>query len=133
MAAPIRRGRAERPLFKLKLEALRATPNAEKSQSPSFHVVPFTEQNKTRNDLPVPALISRDVTSGDFKMINTYLRPRGSTPNAEPGEIIADKTTVTPEVQAAAERVAPSSARIPASVNKVPKKRMRLVKRRGSR
>jgi hypothetical protein len=62
-----------------------------------------------------------------------FLRLVGSTPNAEPGEIIADKTTVTPEVKAAAERVAPSGARIPASVNKVPKKRMRLVKRRGSR
>jgi hypothetical protein len=63
----------------------------------------------------------------------SFLRLVGSTPNAERGEMIADKTTVTPEVQAAAERVAPSSARIPASVNKAPKKRMRLVKRRGSR
>ena len=28
--------------------------------------------------MPVPALISRDVTSGDFKMINTSLRPRSA-------------------------------------------------------
>jgi hypothetical protein len=63
----------------------------------------------------------------------SFLSLVGSAPNAERGEMISDKTTVAPEVQAAAERVAPSSARIPASVNKVPKKRMRLVKRRGSR
>jgi hypothetical protein len=63
----------------------------------------------------------------------SFLRLVGSTPNAEPGEMIADKTRVTPEVQAAAARVAPSSVRIRPSVNKAPKKRMRLVKRRASR
>jgi hypothetical protein len=66
-------------------------------------------------------------------MAFSFLSLVGSAPNAERGEMISDKTTVAPEVQAAAERVAPSRARIPASVNKVPKKRMRLVKRRGSR
>ncbi len=65
-------------------------------------------------------------------MAFSFLSLVRSAPNAERGEMISDKTTVAPEVQAAAERVAPSSARIPASVNKVPKKRMRLVKRRGS-
>lgn len=64
---------------------------------------------------------------------SSFLRLVGSTPHAEPGEMIADKTTVTPEVQAAAAKVAPSSARMRAAVNKAPKKRKRSPKRKGSR
>ena len=63
----------------------------------------------------------------------SFLRLVGSTPNAEPGEMITGKTTVAPAVQVAAAKVVPSSARIRAAVNKAPKKRKRLLKRRGSR
>jgi hypothetical protein len=66
-------------------------------------------------------------------MALSFLSLVGSAPNAAPGKMISDKTTVAPEVQAAPAKVAPSSARIRAAGNKAPKKRKRLLKRRGSR
>ena len=64
---------------------------------------------------------------------SSFLSLVGRTPNAEPGEMITGKTAVAPAVQVAAAKVVPSSVRIPAAVNKAPKKRKRLLKRRGSR
>ena len=66
-------------------------------------------------------------------MAFSFLSLVRSAPNAERGEMISDKTTVAPEVQAGAAKVAQSSARIRASVHKAPKMRKRSPKRRGSR
>jgi len=61
------------------------------------------------------------------------MRLVGDASKTEARGMLADKTTAPPDVQAAATKVAPDSARRHETVNKVHKKRVRANRRRRSR